>query len=362
MSLHTLELSGTPREMGRQHGEQLRDLVRGMIETRLELATRAAESANQHLGRPWCLDLAAECVPFLHSYAPAVHEELGGIAEASGFTLPELVIGNGWTDFRDLLSARVEKLRSGPMQTECTSLALGGDLTADGRTYLAQTWDMNVTAAPYLVLITRRPAQGPVSVSLTTAGCLSLIGMNQHGIAVGNTNLCPTDARPGVFYLALIHHALAQSQLRAAVEAIAGAHRMSGHYYHLGGPQGEFMGIETTGRQHDLLTPALGRTVHTNHYLRETLLARGLAVAATANSLGRQDRMERLTAGLQAPASVTDISQLLANHEGDNPICRHSEDPAGAASLGAVVMCPQTREMWVTGTNPCLGDFSHMQL
>lgn len=357
MQLKTVTLAGSPRQMGLQHGEELRDDVRGMIHTRVELAAEAASRAGARFDPQWCLNLAEESIPHLQRYSLPVFNELSGIADGAGLSLAEMIIGNGWTDFKDLLAMRVHLDQDEEQINECTSVVIGGNHTADGNTYLAQTWDMNVSAGQYMVLVRREPAEGPRSLSLTTAGCLSLIGMNEDGLAVGNTNLAPLDARPGVFYLALIHHALAQRSFEDAVAAITTAQRMSGHYYYLGGPHGEFMGIETTATKHELILPRLGAYVHTNHYLTKALLATRLTPSAGVNTLGRQEQMQRLASALGDGLSATDISHLLMNHEGDQPICRHNDDPQGAATLGAAVLCPQTRTMWAAGGNPCNGQF-----
>lgn len=357
MSLRIITLTGSPREMGLQHGEEMRAEVQAMIETRVDLAAQAAARAGMRFDLKWCLDLAAESLPHLQRYSLPVYSELSGIADGAGLTLPEMIIGNGWTDFKDLLAMRVHGEQSEDDTNECTSVVVGGNLTADGYTYLAQTWDMNVSAGRHVLLVRRQPAEGPASLSLTTAGCLSLIGMNEEGLAVGNTNLAPLDARPGVFYLALIQQALAQQAFEDAVAAISTAHRMSGHYYYVGGPHGEFMGIETTATRHELIVPRLGTYAHTNHYRQERLIATGLTSAPGANTVGRQVQMERLAGVLCEGATVTDISHLLTNHDGDQPICRHNDDPRGAATLGAVVLCPQSRTLWAAGGNPCLGQF-----
>ena len=354
MPIRIVDLAGTPREMGRQFGEELREESRAMVETRLVLATQAAGRLDPSRDRRWCLNLAAEAVPALEAYSPPVYEEFAGIADATGLSLPELVIGNGWTDFKDLLDAR-------GASHNCTSFAVGAPLTADGHTYLAQTWDMNVTAAPYIVAVRRRPSDGPRTLSLTTAGCLSLIGMNEHGVALGNTNLVPTDARPGVFYLALIHEALRQQDLAGAVAAITRGPRMSGHYYHLGDGTDEFAGLETTGTRHARVGLQDGRYVHTNHYLTEELLGSAPMVPPSASSAARQRRCSELVAKLPSGVTVTELSQIMGDHEGVNCICRHIEPGAEWASLAAAAMAPATRQMRVWAGTPCQNDVTRLE-
>lgn len=346
MSVAYIKLSGTPRQMGQQFGEELREMCRAMTQTRLDLVAQAVGRLVPPRDLAWALDLAAASLPYLEQYSPAVYEEFSGIAEAAGLTPSELLIGNSWTDFKDLIEASAGA-------HNCTSLVIEGTLTAEGQTYLAQTWDMNVTAAPYVVIVHRCPAEGPQTLSFTTAGCLSLIGLNEEGICVGNTNLVPKDARPGVFYLALIHEALRRHTMAEACAAIIQAPRMSGHYYYLGDAQGNFLGIETTATAHAQMYAANGRFVHTNHYLAPELKHTGLTTPPGSNSLGRQQRCEALVENISLPASFQDITQMLSDHHGPYPICRHIAPQTEYATIGAVILCPARRHMWIVSGNPC---------
>ena len=109
----------------------------------------------------------------------------------------------------------------------CTSFIATAQATADGLTYVGQTWDMHAFAEPHMRVFRRTPDEGPAWVTLTTAGCLSLIGLSDRQIAVGNTNVAPVDARPGVIYLAMIHEALRSPDYATARAAIAWAPPMA---------------------------------------------------------------------------------------------------------------------------------------
>jgi hypothetical protein len=99
-----------------------------------------------------------------------------------------------------------------------------------------------------------------------------------------------------------------------------------------------------------------GRYVHTNHYLDEGLLRSGLTTPPGAHSQSRQARAAELVGGLQPGVSVTDLSHILSDHQGENRICRHIEPEVEWASLAAAIMCPATREMWVWNGTPCRGE------
>ena len=230
-----------------------------------------------------------------------------------------------------------------------------------GKSYVGQTWDMHATAFPYVVVFERRPSEGPASMTLTTMGCLSLIGINEAGIAVGNNNLTPKDARAGVMYLALIHDALAQTNVDDAVRAITDAPRMSGHHYYVGGPGGEVVAIETTGERHENLGPnEAGVYAHANHY-NDPGLAAYVGETAGEGSLKREARMWELLHEGAGGLDAGSLGNVLQDHEA--PICCHATDPEhGGRTCAAVVMCPADRAMWVTRGNPCEEDMVELGL
>ncbi len=353
LALRMVELAGDAYEMGYQFGSMLAAEARGMTRSRLELCEKAVRAVNPDLGMEWCLEQAALCVPFLQEYSTDVYREFCGIAEAAGLTLPELVIGNGYTDVIDLLVHTARKT-----VCECTAVAVGEKVGERQQVWLAQTWDMHATARPYMVLVRRRPKNGPRTISLTTAGCLSLIGMNEFGVAVGNTNLQAPDARPGVFYLAMIHKALAQECIEEAIRCITGAERLSGHYYYLGGPDGEMTGIETSALEYRLFHLADRHYAHTNHYLHPELCDLLRVKEPGANTADRLALAQSLLKALPSPVDERAIAGLLSSHHGENCLCRHEKSNDNSCTCGAVVMCPVLRTMWVTGTNPCENTFA----
>ncbi|GAG15547.1 unnamed protein product, partial [marine sediment metagenome] len=240
MGIRLIELSGSYRQMGRAHGEQFRDAIHEFAARRLEACVRQAESTGWPDPQADVLGFCESTLVAHQRFAPAVYEEFRGIAEGAEIGLDRLMMCNGLTDVIDVFGA-------GPdAPAGCTAWLAAPEATADGFVLAGQTWDMHPWAEPFVVAFRRRPDDAPAGVALTTTGCLSLIGLNEAGIAVGNNNLQPTDARAGVMYLAIIHQVLAQTSLASAVNAITAASRMSGHNYYLAGPEGQIADVETT--------------------------------------------------------------------------------------------------------------------
>ncbi len=352
VSITCFEFEGSFGQIGQQHGEALRAGAEAMCETRIELSLRRARSINPATELDDILALAQRHLTFHQDYCPDTYEEFIGISEGAGIAPERLLIGNGYTDFVDVVTV-------GTAETcECTHITAVGPATADGLTRMAQTWDMSFSAADHVVCIRRRPSSAPATVGITTAGCLSLIGINEAGIAIGNTNLQSTDARPGVIYLATINHALAATTLDEAIERVSSSPRASGHFYYLGGPDGRMAGIETSATRQMVLTPdASGLLAHTNHCLDDEMRRFEPAHCPGVNSVDRQGRARQLLDEGCGSFDTGAMQAVLSDHAGANPICRHTQDSAAGATLAAAVITPQAREITICLGNPCTNGF-----
>ena len=355
MRCNVIELAGTPRHMGRQFGEQLREQTRAFAELRLGKCIDAAKLLGLPADKSLVLDICGRSIEAHQRDDASVWEELHGIAEGVGLSDEMILICNGLTDIRDAVQAAAgAPWASQPADSGgCTAWLAAPEATAAERVLAGQTWDMHAGAADHIVVVVRKPDRGPATISMTTAGCLSLVGMNSAGIAVGNNNLRPTDGRPGVVYLAMIHKALAQPRLAGAVNAITQAHRCSGHNYYLAGPEGEIVDIETTATQYEVIQPAGAVYAHTNHYLLEKLRRLEQPEAVTASSTWRLTRMLHVLSEQAGQISPTSMMQAMSDPQGaaDCRICRN--DPVDASpTCGAVVMSPQERRMWVAVGEP----------
>jgi isopenicillin-N N-acyltransferase-like protein len=350
LSTECLELRGSFRDIGRQHGEALREGAEAMCEIRVELSLSRAQRAGRTYALHELYQIAGRHLKYHQRFCPDTYEEFMGIAEGADIPPERLLIGNGFTDFVDVVTIGRSDI------CECTHISAAPVATSDGLLHLGQTWDMGFAAAEHVICIRRKPRGAPATVGITTAGCLSLIGMNEEGIAIGNTNLISADARPGVMYLATINHALAATSLGVAIERVKTSPRASGHFYYLGGPEGAMCGLETSANESALLRPdATGLLAHTNHYLDIAMRRFEGEGAPTVDSVDRQGRARQL---LDASCGALDravMHLILSDHSGRNPICRHTSDPDEAGSLAGVIMTPQRREIALRIGNPCTG-------
>jgi isopenicillin-N N-acyltransferase-like protein len=369
MQAKVIELAGTPRRMGRQFGEQLREQTRQFADVRLECCVQAAKKAGLAADKALVLETCGRCVDAHQRYDAAVWDELHGIAEGAGLSDEMILICNGLTDIRDAVGAAAGAIwasapagqagltdaRPGRPAEEggCTAWMAAAEATEAERVLAGQTWDMHAAAREFIVVVRRTPESGPATLSMTTAGCLSLVGVNSAGIAVGNNNLRPIDARPGVMYLAMIHRALSQSTLGGAVNAITQAHRCSGHNYYLAGSEGEIVDIETTAGQFEVIQPAGAVYAHTNHYLADRLRAFEQPGAVSESSTWRLTRMLHVLSEQAGQITPASMMQAMSDTQGTGACRIWRNDPADAfPTCGAAVLSPQQRRMWVAAGEP----------
>ena len=346
-----IELSGSPYEMGKQHGELLSDEIRDLSEIRLSLARKFASDHGVTVTVEECLQRASLFLPYHEKYSPEVYAEWQGIADGAQLQLEEVFFANALTDFQDTLWQATNVDVHG-----CTSFLIGGSATDDGSTLIGQTWDMHASAEPFIRVFRRQPSSGPSSLTMTTSGCLTLIGVNIAGIAVGNNNLRPNDARLGVVYLAMMHQALRETDWRKAVSAITNVDRASGHNYVMAHESGARSNIETTATKVDEIQIDEPWYVHSNHYLSPELIDLEDDTIERGSTEHRLKRLRERFSDNNEPLNPQLLKNLLADHDGGDPlgICRHGTGHDGR-SCAFVVVNPADRCLWVSIGPPCEG-------
>ncbi|PRQ09537.1 C45 family autoproteolytic acyltransferase/hydolase [Enhygromyxa salina] len=335
--MRILSFSGSPGEIGEAFGQRCRAEIPLLYAARLRNAVAQAKlHGGRDVGEDAVLKIARACMEPTRAYDPDGFAELEGIARGADLSLDKVLAMNGLTDLRDILAwgGDLESLGG------CSSFMLAGDVTRSHKSLCGQTWDLATDNMPHVIAVHRRPAHGPQTWTLTTDGCLSLIGLNEAGIAVGTTNIRTTDARPGVTYLSMIHRALAAATLEDAALAISSAPRAGAHFYFVADAAGRGLALECTPTHVDATPVTSGAYVHTNHCLVPAHQAIESDTPSTS-SHARQRRLEALIQADRGRADLDSAKRWLADRESEQlGISRGGFD--GISSNGAVVMEPQS--------------------
>ncbi len=332
--LRVLEIYGDSADFGRIHGTECKAMIREYLDERLGLSGDAGW-AGRSAGAETVLALADQTLVHHHDYSPSLYEEMLALADAAGITPAEAVVVGGFTDLVDLVRAHDGWA---PIEDDCTAVIdpVNG--------VFAQTWDMHATAGEYVLMLKLDPVSGPTAVVQTTAGCLGQIGLNEAGIGIGINNLTSI-GKPGVTWPFVVRKVLEQTDLDAAIDAVATADLAGGHNYLVIGPDGSGANIEAMPGTIEVTRVTGTPFVHTNHCLDPgTSLEEG--ERTPEHVAGSDERLER----------GTELAQDLDGFFSDPSIARRAESPADVATCGAVVIRPREKRLdsvWgIPGDNP----------
>ena len=168
MSDLTVELSGSYREQGRQHGEALAPIIREILDEMLKRDSWDAAKVEWVLG-----SLEAN----LTQHAPGVVEEMHGIAEGSGAPYQDILAYNAIADIWMVHSF-------------CTAM---GWSDAPGGPLVGKTNDIGQHKEKYHHPFRRRSGEGLPAVWATWPGTVwSNCFVNVHGVTHGGASLTMT--------------------------------------------------------------------------------------------------------------------------------------------------------------------------
>ena len=356
-------VEGTPRELGRRIGEEARDEIRGFAGIALDRVNKTVSVTREQ-----ALATAAACIPYAAGYAPDLLTELEGMAESSGVPLAELML----LQVRNQLRGRGDAARRdggephGGAEGGCTALA------AARPALVAQNWDSDPALDPYTVVITRRPAGGPATLTIGQAGLIGYIGLSERGIGVC-LNTLPAPARAvGVPHYFIVRRVLEAGSLDAAIDAVRRARRAIPANLLLATPQGP-ADFEVLIDDLRVLRPAEGAAwlTHTNHCLHPALTAVNDRFPELIESGPRKRRVDALLAADHGDAGVRAAQAALRDHHGaPRSICRHANDHPRHGfwtSVFSVVMEANAgrnarRAMHVSRGNPCSNPYQEYRL
>ncbi|MAT97949.1 MAG: hypothetical protein CL608_12455 [Anaerolineaceae bacterium] len=355
--IRVLKTSGSPYEVGYEHGRIYRNDIRRYTAERVQLVCNGLWSGGP-MSRAEVLAIAEACLPDHAAYAPALFQELKGLAAATDLSLAELIIVGGFTDFVDTVyNATHQKTARLPID-DCTAFIVPDD-AAEGAGFFGQTWDMHDTATEFVILLDVQPDDAPRSLVFTTTGCLGQIGMNEHGICVGINNLLGADGQIGVTWPFIVRKVLQQDNIHDALACITEAKLAGAHNYLLFDKTGHGYNIEAMSSHHVVTPLADEPLLHTNHcLLPETLqFSQERPAAAQASSEARLMK----AAALLAERPLT-IHHLIALTRDPDAICVRAKPPMHIESCGAAIMQPKTGTFWAVWGLPSENEYEEFKL
>lgn len=286
-------------------------------------------------------------------FSPNTGEMLSAMADSAGVNHESVY----------LLNARSEILYGSSEQSEadgaCTTAAVLGSHTADGRTYLLQNWDWRLNLNDQLCILATEDPDGLQILTLAEAGMTAKAGLNSHGVAVG-LNLLASDRNsktPGVPVHIMLREILRQRRLSAAIKVALQADREGSANVVLASSEHDAIDLELVSDDFAHHLPENGVITHANHFQTR----RGwkdLYVANAAFSLLRDYRLRRNLNGYGRELTLATMQEALSDHSSyPDSVCRHVdpgvEEEAQVATLCSLIIDTTGRLVRFYSGNPC---------
>jgi isopenicillin-N N-acyltransferase-like protein len=369
-----IELSGPARERGRQYGQQAR--------TRIERSIATYARLFAYCGIDWqgAQRLGAAYREVIGDLDSALLAEIEGIALGAGRRLDEILALNARTEIlppsypgkahpdRSKISAA--NVRNGvPDWGECTAIAVKPAQSTTGTTLLAQNWDWLGAQRAALVLLRVRSAEDAFFLTLTEAGMLAKIGLNNRGFGVCLNILRSSDDgnNPGLPVHVLLRTLLERSSV---ADAAAFATKLT-----LGASSnvlcadvgGDTAALEFSPRGLEVVRGDKAPLCHTNHFLAPAAAMRQASLAPSLSTVPRLERISALTGAHRGKFSPADLQRMLRDEsDGYLSICRRP-DPSLAPeacieTVASVVMDLGRRVMHIAPDVPSRVDYLPMAL
>lgn len=335
---------GGPFERGFHFGKSQQERVQHTVSAYMRLFEGFAG-----LGRGAVFEQAERFMAAIASFAPHLLEEVRGIAEGAQCDTREIIA----------INARTELMYGITNRPECTSIAVSGAASADGHTRVAQNWDWHPSLIGALVLWLVKRDDGPDLLTLTEAGIVGKIGINDAGLAMC-INLLRSDGDSGG-PAAPMHIILRRvlEECHTVDEAIAlleKTPRCTSCNHMLADRGGSIADVEATPAGQWVHRPQKGLLTHANHCTAPVLASRDRYVRENPETYERDSRMQTLATS--HPVSESDLRAMLADHAtAPFSICLHNDADWSfieqGESIASIIIDVTTRTLDLADGPPC---------
>lgn len=328
----TLTLSGTPYQIGQQHGQQIQPVRPILAEV---MAARLAALRRLDADNPTHVIQAREA---LEAHDQPLLAMLAGLAEALAFPLDDLLLYTLSSYLRDRHqvlapgeTAASSILLADAAETGCTTWTASGAAVVDGRPMLVKNRDYHRDHIPLQTLAQVTPEQGYRYLCLGSAGSPTVFssGINERGLAVADTHVLSRQIGPGVPRFSLMrellsHHATAAS----ALDYLRRVPHMGAGTLALIDADGHAIVCESGNPHSGFYVAAPGsHLVSTNHFTTPELVDTWVEDEPDilhANSSTRRRRVTRSLVKAHGQISVAWAERLMARHGVPAAaLCRH---------------------------------------
>ncbi|HEY2252374.1 MAG TPA: C45 family peptidase [Planctomycetaceae bacterium] len=320
-------ISGKPRERGRMYASRFKDAIHAFLDREIYQSFTGKPSAKDDM-----LRYAAACGHEVRRYTPIIHDELEGMAEGAGLDLDEVL----------LITLHEELYHRGvlPKVDHCTAVAAGPPATADGNTYVGQTWDWMQSVFGLSSMLHWKRDEGPSLLSYAFPGLWVGAGLNSAGLALcwtscdlGNKAL---GARVGVPAYVLLAHLMYQENLDAVEDEARRAKNAGWFTFVMADGQGHLCNIEASPKE-----LVVERTQ--GHLARVSFGTRRMTRTAEGAEVPLHPRCVKMNDLLAGAAGKIELKTI--QHFFEEPSCGIA---AGRSTIDMMVYNATRREAWLS--------------
>lgn len=333
LDLEQLTVSGTYAQMGDAYGQHFKSKIKQFVDMRLA----SAEKYFTEWGKGSVDELLKKgtlCWEIALDFHPAAAREQEALAAAVGLSPERLYATTNMTDVRDVVL--LPDVLPPEHDEGCTSALIPPSATNPG--LYGQTWDLNPPDIEFIIALHRLPDDGLETWTVTCAGCMTLVGMNENGVTVGTTNLKTWKSRVGVGYLSVLHKAVQQPSFSLASQICEKAPVAGAHSYWIADAKGgiEWERSPDEAFKRDTSQGPVGRSNHClfqEHQQREW-------VKPTPSSSSRYQRVSSLLSDSNNH-SLEGLQSIFSDRsDGIYSINRYPEDKQGTTTNSVVISDP----------------------
>jgi len=343
--LDVVDVCGNSRQMGRSHGEQRRDQIASDLQQLDELAARWGAR------RQSVLECFGVFKPMFEHVAPALIDEMLGVAEGAGRSFDEIL-------FLNARHGGIEALEAGRTPTAaCTSFAVGGDGAAATGMWAGQTKDTPRASLNRYYLLRTKPTAGSRVLVLNYPGEVGQIGIGSHGVAVFSNGLFPRRRWLGGPHNLARRAMLESASVDEAGSVLSRLDRWCEANYLVADSTGRSACFEILGGRVRRVDPIEHIITHANHAVSADLLGEEDFADRQAQSTARAVRLDHLLRQQHGNLTWQLCARTLSDHEHEpQSICRHGAVVQKLEKLFttcALIADIANRSLHVCLGNPC---------
>ena len=345
-----IDIEGSPREMGRSHGEQCRGRIAKELET-----TVAPLARKWRMPREETLLRFRAFLPMFQSIAPNLVQEMQGIAEGADRTFDEIL-------FLNARHGGVQALEETSLTGDaCTAFAAGPSTVAGGGVLAGQNKDSGKAALDRYYLLRTKPDKGARILALTYPGEVGHIGIGSGGVSVfGNALYGRRHPLGGPHNLAR-RPMLGCASVTEATAIFRGLAGWSEANYLVADADGRIADVEVLNGNVHREQISDGIYSHGNHVTHADFLAGEDFANRETESERRTCRLRECLEADAGALTPEHCMRALRNHD-DNPqsVCRHKAPIHGGGDMWTTCsLVADMREglLYVCKGNPCENEF-----